>query len=375
MLMTDPLKIFNGVFLTLFAVTLASILGVYAYMQPLVGELTRMGGYLENHFGWTQPQEHFREPLFTLATSIDEYDRPYDVVVIGDSFSRDTSKGWQNYLAAASGWSIIAFNMNQVDPETVLESPLYLEAPPRLLVYQSVERNLIERFAECPAATSVVEEPPALPTLHLRPMPANIELIGMNQYPRAPVEGFGIDSAFNYLQKAANRRLLIRNETETHEFPLTRSDLFSNPVSDILLVITRDFRIRDATARDIETAKCGLMAFQSRIERSGQTIFVGLLFPDKTTVYAPYVADSDSPDFSIIEHFSNQEGLHVTQLDRRFRAALSSGVVDLYLPNDTHCGYVGYQIAADAVIDLLQRRNLIEPSGFDQRWFDSSASE
>jgi hypothetical protein len=372
--MTNPFKTFNSVFLSLFGATLLLILGVYVYMQPLVGELTRLGGYLENHFGWTQPQEHFEEPLFTRATSVDDYDRRYDVVVIGDSFSDDLSKGWQNYLAAATGWSIITFNMNRIDPKDVLNSPIYQDAPPQLLVYQSVERNLISRFDECPVTAPAFEAAPApLPTLSLQPMAASIELIGMDRYPRAPVDGIGIDSAFNFLQKAAYRRLLNRNETETHEFALTRSGLFSNAASETLLVITRDFRIHGATPSDIETAKCGLMAFQNRIEQSGRTIFVGLLFPDKTSIYGPYIADPDYVNASIVDAFTTQDGLHVTQLDQRFRAALAGGVVDLYLPNDTHCGYVGYQIAADAVLDVLQRRNLLDPE-FDDRWFVSRAS-
>lgn len=373
--MTNPFKVFNSVFLSLFGTTLLLVLGVYVYMQPLVGELTRLGGYLENHFGWTEPQEHFESPLFTLATSIDDYDRRYDVVVIGDSFAVDLSKGWQNYLAAATGWSIIAFNMNRIDPEDVLNSPIYQEAPPQLLVYQSVERNLISRFDECPVTVPESGATPApLPTLRPQPIPARIERIGMDRYPTAPVEGIGIDSAFNFLQKAADRRLFKRNDTETHAFALSRNDLFSNASSQTLLVITRDFRIHGATPNDIDTAKCGLVALQNRIERSGRTIFVGLLFPDKTTVYGPYITDPDYVNASVVDAFTNQNGLHVTQLDRRFRAALDSGVVDLYLPNDTHCGYVGYQIAADAVLDVLRRRNLLDPV-FDHRWFDNSAGE
>jgi hypothetical protein len=371
--MNDSFRTFNFVFGSLFLTTLTLILGVYAYMQPVVGELTRLGGYLENHFGWTQPQEHFREPLFTLAKSIDDYDRPFDVVVIGDSFSDDLSKGWQNYLAAATGWSIIVFNMNRIDPEAVLDSPMYRNAAPRLLIYQSVERNLIERFDECPRAQPALGNGSALQPLRVRPIPANIELIGMDRYERAPVDGMGIDSAFNYVRKAFDRRVLNRNETETREFALTRSDLFSNAASQTLLVITRDFKTRGVTPDDIETATCGLRDFQHRIEQSGRTIFVAMVFPDKTTMYAPYIADPDYEDISVIDAFSKHNGLHVTQLDRRFRAALNSGIVDLYLPNDTHCGYIGYRIAADSVLDLLQRRNLVDRARSNHRWFDRSA--
>jgi hypothetical protein len=367
----DPFKAFNTIFLSSYLATVALIVGVYLYMQPLVGELTRLGGYLENHFGWRAPQEHFREPLFTVATGIEDYDRPYDVVVIGDSFSDDLSKGWQNYLAAATGWSIISFNMNQIDPEAVLGSRMYRTAAPQLLIYQSVERNLIDRFDECPATAP--GRTPASAPIAARPIPADIEMVGMDHYPRAPVNGMGIDSAFNFLQKAVNRRILKRNTTEVYEFKLVRGDLFSNAASDRLLVITRDFKLRRAKHQDIETAKCGMLDFQRRIERSGRTAFVGMLFPDKSTVYSAYIDHARYRDVSVIDQFEQEPTLHVTQLDQRFRSAVANGVVDLYLPNDTHCGYVGYRIAADAVLDVLRRRELIDR--LNGRWLDASASE
>jgi hypothetical protein len=355
---SNEFKVFNRVFMSLFAASLLGMFGLYLYMQPVVGELTRMGGYLENHFGWTQPQEHFSEPLFTFAQHIDEYDRPYDVVVVGDSFSADLAKGWQNYLAAATGWSIIAFNMNDVDPEAILASPTYRDAPPRLLIYQSVERNLLERFEECPnpapqSAGAAIQRP-----LPVRPVPAEIEWVGMDRYPPAPVEGMGISTAFNYLKKAAARRL-NRNGTEVHQYGLDRADLFSNAASDVLLVITRDFRIRGATRDQISAATCGLLAMQRRIEASGETIFLAAIVPDKTTAYSRHINGPDYEDISIIRWFEGAEGLHVTGLEPKFKSAIQAGAVDLYLPNDTHCGYLGYRLMVDDILEVLQQRNLL----------------
>jgi hypothetical protein len=353
----DDFKVFNRVFLSLFGTSLAAMFGLYLYMQPVVGELTRMGGFLENHFGWTAPQEHFSEPLFTLGTRVEAYDRPYDVVVIGDSFSADLAKGWQNYLAAATGWSIIAFNMNEVDPEAIFASPIYREAAPRLLIYQSVERNLLERFNACPQPEPQPQMNGLPRPLPMRPVPAEIERVGMDRYPRAPVDGLGISTAFNYLKKAAARQL-NRNATEVHRFELMRDDLFSSAAGDALLVITRDFRIRDATPEQIDTATCGMRALQARIEGSGETIFVAAIVPDKTTAYAAHIADVDM-DISIIRWFEQANGLHVTSLDQSFKQAIDGGAVDLYLPNDTHCGYLGYRLIADEVLAVLQQRQLL----------------
>jgi len=354
----DEFKTFNLVFMSLFATSLAGMFALYLYMQPVVGELTRMGGYLENHFGWTQPQEQFSEPLFTLAGTLDEYDRPYDVVVIGDSFSRDLAKGWQNYLAAATGWSIITFNMNFVDPEAVFASSIYRDAPPRLLIYQSVERNILDRFDHCPGLETAPANAAIQRPLAVHPMPAEIEWVGMDRYPRAPVDGMAISTAFNYLKKAGARAVNL-NGTEVHQFPLNRDDLFSNPTSDTLLVITRDFRIRGAARDRIDTAACGLIALQRRIEASGETIFLAAIIPDKTTVYSDYITEPEREDISIIRWFESAKGLHVTTLEQKFRSAIAGGAVDLYLPNDTHCGFLGYRLIADDVLEVLQRRNLL----------------
>ena len=362
---TDPFQVYNRVFISLFLLVLVVIFGLLIHMKSLVGELTRMGGYLENQIGWTTLQEHYPQPLFTRARSVEEYDRPFDVVVFGDSFSDDLSKGWQNYLAASTGWSIITFNMNEIDVDRVLGGKIYRSAPPRLFIYESVERNLIDDHDRCPAQDG---NPLHRHWEPLRPIPANpipveIEWIGMDRYPQVPVEGIGITNAINYLRKALYRRIPYFNPTEVHEFTLLRDDLFSNAANDRLLVLTRDFKLRGTTPRQIATAKCSLMALQDRIEAAGWTAFLALVFPDKTTAYADYIDDPEFRNLSVIGAFENEPGLHMTKLKDKFKAAVENGVIDFYLPNDSHCGYLGYQMAARAVLDVLARRNLIQ-----QQW-------
>ena len=358
---SDPFQTYNRVFLSLFLLLLFVIFGLLVHMKPLVGELTRMGGYLENQVGWTTLQEHFPQPLFTRARSIEEYDRPFDVVVFGDSFSDDLSKGWQNYLAAATGWSIITFNMNEIDIDRVLSGRMYRSAPPRLFIYESVERNFIGNHDRCPDqdGNSVHRHPEPLRLPPANPLAVEIEWISMDGYPQVPLEGIGITNAVNYLRKALYRRIPNFNPTEVHEFKLSRGDLFSNAVSDRLLVLTRDFKNLGITPHQIATAKCSLMALQSRIEAAGWTTFLTLGFPDKTTAYADYIDDPMYRNMSVIGMFENEPGLHMTKLKDEFKAAVENGVIDFYLPNDSHCGYLGYQMAAYAVLGALGIRDLV----------------
>ena len=46
-------------------------------------------------------------------------------------------------------------------------------------------------------------------------------------------------------------------------------------------------------------------------------------------------------------------------LDREFRGAIREGAVDVFLPNDEHCGYLGYKIAANSLVTALRRFNLV----------------
>jgi len=140
------------------------------YMEPESNELTRMGGYLENEFGWNAPQEHFAKPMFDMARSIEDYKRYYDVVVLGDSFSENQSHGWQNYFARESGLSVITFRLGRVKPDDILNSQVYRKQPPKLFIYQIVERNIINRHKKCANDTETGET-------HFQPGPIPISRV------------------------------------------------------------------------------------------------------------------------------------------------------------------------------------------------------
>ena len=138
------------------------------YMEPISNELTRMGGYLENDYGWNSPQEHFIQPLFKKAYSIEDYQQYYDVVVVGDSFSENESHGWLNYFSNRSGLTVISFNMISVALDEVINSPIYQEKPPKLFIYQSVERNVISRHGSCASNNSSITKKFTIPQMDIK---------------------------------------------------------------------------------------------------------------------------------------------------------------------------------------------------------------
>ncbi len=115
-------------------------------LEPNSGDLTRMGGYPENWYGWTQFQTRFPQPLYTR----DNYNQYHDVVVFGDSFSTqqpgeqtDLGTYWQNFLARDTGLSVTVFNLRNTDFRSVIDNPVYAKRPPRVFIFENIERDII----------------------------------------------------------------------------------------------------------------------------------------------------------------------------------------------------------------------------------------
>lgn len=346
-------RLFNRVFFAILAALILPCLGIMFYMEPTTGELTRLGGYLENNYGENTAQEYFETPLFEKITDLDHYKGYYDVIVVGDSFSDNFNYGWQNYFANAMGVSMASFNMNITPLDEILASPQLKKTPPKLFIYQSVERNILMRHPLCTKLFANEKQPPSI---DIKPDPLNIEPKKKLFRPEKGLnlEQFNFSNAINFVSKSLPRELLGVNRTTVTQFPLDRSNLFSNEKSDNLLVINKDFMLVGRTKEQINSAKCSLLSLQHHVENELEVPFVALFFPDKTTLYNPYVKEGQFKDRSIISQVESTENLNVASLYTPLKAAISNGEKDIYLPNDTHCSYKGYKIAADSLVSYLR---------------------
>ena len=333
---------------------LTPLFGLTLYMDPLSNELTRVGGYLENDYGWNLPQEHFETPLFTKADSIEDYNEYYDIVVLGDSFSDNESHGWQNYLANKTGLTIISFNMFSMSVDEVLSSPKYLKYPPKYFIYESVERDLPSRHNECDSKTKSTIKTSFPPRIKYNPLEVSIKEKERNKGIDA-IKDKNIGSAINYVTKFAARTIFDINITEVQELSLSRAGLFSSNINDSVLVLTRDFKIREINDEQINIAKCSLLQLQDKIRSNGKTEFLAMVFPNKTSVYSEFILDDAYSNMSIASSIENTPGLNIVNLFAGYLSSVRKGVIDFYLPNDTHCGYYAYKQAANAVIEFLRK--------------------
>ena len=121
-----------------------------------------------------------------------------------------------------------------------------------------------------------------------------------------------------------------------------------------ILLLSRDFNLQDVDNKQIEIAKCSLLLLQDKIRFNTKTEFITMIFPNKTSVYSEVLFADAYSKMSIASRIENTPGLNIAYLFDGFLKSVKNGVVDLYLPNYTHCGYYAYNQAADAVIRLLR---------------------
>ncbi|MDV7390373.1 hypothetical protein RZS08_03425, partial [Arthrospira platensis SPKY1] len=78
----------------------------------------------------------FHPPLSTFG----DWKEEVDILVMGDSFANGTVRQWQNWLAAATGWRIHTLYKKRISVDEVLSSTLYRQHPPRIVIWNVVER-------------------------------------------------------------------------------------------------------------------------------------------------------------------------------------------------------------------------------------------
>ncbi len=114
------------------------------------------------------------------------------------------------------------------------------------------------------------------------------------------------------------------------------------------MALSRDFLLYDQLdEQNLQIARCSIRTI-SQIFTDARLPHALLILPDKTTAYQTYLVD---------EKLRQQPAL-ITQFDMRtlsphginmlspIRTLIAAGNKDVYLPNDTHWGYKGFQLAA-----------------------------
>lgn len=331
------------------------LFGLGIYLQPLDGDLTRVGSFSERQYGWTQPQLAFSRPLYES----DHYDKHYDVVVLGDSFSLSRPKlQWQNYVVATTGWSLLTLDVKKITFEQILQNPIFHEKPPRLFIYETVERELPNRLA----GSQCLSEPASLPKqTAYTPLISNAldlqQLKSQTQYVARSTAWADIKLGYvmDYLQNNILRAVRGEIRTEGVKVELLRDAPFSSVEKHTLLVFKNDLRkIAWWKTANISNIACRIKQMKDQVEASGRTRFILMAAPDKLTVYTDFLADPKLRNASQLSGFAEANAEDMPRLDLALVSAANADEKDVYLPNDTHWGARGQQIVADTLLNFLR---------------------
>jgi hypothetical protein len=250
-----------------------AMLAVGIYLQPLEGDLTRVGRVSERSWGWTKPR--------TVIDQLANVPTPETkIIVIGDSFSMGSL--WQSVMQRASGLSFATYHWDSIGPPDCLKAALVtlLQKHPqaRFVIVESVERHFVNRFSDwrgsgrnCPSA--------------IYPSIRNVEKLGAWRKSAIDLSGGLPDAQYAFQALAAEGRSYEHAETTGQAVvaPLVRSDLFSNLRSDHLLYFAEDARRRHWTQEQVATAVGNMKTFAGAAAGLGvRPLFV--IIPNKLTV-------------------------------------------------------------------------------------------
>lgn len=350
-------------------IPLGSLFAVFIFLalwvEPIEGDLTRLGGFMENDFGWNEPQQQFSSMLFKLEGNR-KYNRYFDIVVLGDSFSNAYPRAqWQNYFVRATGLSLVTYKVDDIDIESFVASPAYRDHPPRIVIYETVERSFIGRATawdkgDCKPAP--FSKPPWKP---LSQEPGNQPTFPHSRDTRAGLFHPNLSSGAHFLKRSI-KKVFNKKSHQAINIALSRSDLFSNRQSGQLLVYRNDFERYRVSKQDLNRAVCGLTHIQNTFQKNGKTFFVGMIAPDKLTVYMDVYKNFDREKINWMDEIEKHPQLHVPRLDVALQKEIALGVQDVYLPNDTHWGSAGHKITAETLYRYLLEQGAIIPKKGNQ---------
>lgn len=338
------------------------LFGVGVYLQPLYGDLTRVGFYSERDFGWNSPEEQFENPIYSRGP----YDRFFDIVVLGDSFSTGRPNiQWQNHLAAKTGQSLVTLDINKNKLDSLLSSAIFRRSPPRLLIVELVERDLplamtMQQSCQHPASQ------PSSATSYDRhgqqgladsagtPSASPVQFLTSPMHRERRLRDIQLGFARDFLWHKALRQASNDLSYESVEIPLSTRAPFSSRVKNELLVYADDLRKPLWwTESRLAGLDCEIESMRASVERNGYTRFVLMVAPDKSTVYSDFAVDRRFRNLSLLGDLVGRHPETMPRLTLDLKRAVDRGLVDVYFPDDTHWSAIGNRIAASSLLAFL----------------------
>ena len=342
-------------FLSLFALLVGPYLlaiGFYALTehQPFDGDLTRISGLSESDYGWTVPQDaYLADYNFPTSRSLDAYDRPYDIIVAGDSFSFRTNTSWINTLIEATGMSVLALHVNGTSVSEIIRHPIFQQSPPKYFIFESVERRLYDRLEQL--------EIPAQPITASSLAPAKWQKRDLERQQLSRVSTFeNLEQRFSHAVHVIRIKLSCafdkaKCKVANRFLKADAPKLFSSRGQSEIALLAKDYSSRRKWDQRRPEALHRLQLLKQYFAAAPDTQFTLLIFPDKLSVYGEFVQGNNKPVVSLIPEVA--EKIDIPRLDHAYRQAIADGQLDIYLPNNSHSGGWANILAGNLVAEHL----------------------
>lgn len=301
------------------------------WIEPLHGDLTRVGMWPERDYGPREPAV----PIAVAATSGRQ--RNASILVLGDSFARDNL--WQSVLQKSSGRSVQSFDIDRTCLTEWLAAAL-ADRSSSVIVLESVERGVIAHFAQvrdCGQARIRPFEIEAGPTSNERPRwPLTLDARYLGR------------TALN-LARASFSGEVRPGKSRTVNVPLRKDCArFSSRRSDRLLYYAEEDLKADWSEADIRASVARILEIQRAVEQAGKR-FVFLLAPDKSAVYSTcFVEARPGSRAPRLNDLLIAAGVNAPDMTAEYEKRINT-VVDLYNPDDTHWSNAGHVLAGEMV--------------------------
>lgn len=335
------MKTYNSILIILVVFLVSLSAAIMLWSQPITGDLTRISAYPERWFGWNDPQQDI-----TALINSKKMPGKRHILVIGDSFSE--AGHWQAYLGEKYSFTFIH------NSKTTLANILSRieKDKPDAVILESAERALPDLYNKGSTFLTTTETC-SLPEKDITPVQLDLqqEISALPAFQSAirktkPNAGKNISEGYHAL-KILLKALVSPKKRKAQILELTRTDLFSNTRSHQILSLSKDFLLYDtADEKSIRTIRCSMQSAANTLAQTGIP-YVILAIPDKTTAYQPYLANDDIRQRpALINRLHIDEINHGIDMLPFIQNMAAAGHKDIYLPNDTHWGYKGFQLAA-----------------------------
>lgn len=335
------------------------------WAQPATGDLTRISHYTDRYYGWNEPQAALVVPREIIKTSNFNRESGWpvqgDILIFGDSFADPlpTALSWIDLIKAQSGQSIQVVKYRGFDQILqYLRSNEFARKPPKAVIVQSVERYLRERALgvydsskDCLTDAGIPDKRSGWGSISI-----SLQTRSVNRR-----EAYGnvaefFDRAIIFMRKA-----LKPKESSVLLVDLKRTDLFSHSTPHKVLIYREDVSkhsLGSPSEGRLKNMQSQIVCGLSQILGFANTVaFKFVLVPDKLSVYGPWVKTELPPkDLPLNDLAFKALGGYLIDLKPAMQLAVNQGVLDLYLPNDSHWGTAGQRIAAEEVIRAFQSK-------------------